>query len=384
MGLYFVRNINLVQTFLHLANLSIMANELVIWDDKKTLEIKKLYAPDLTNNEFQIFCEIGKSTWLNPFLREIWAVKYGSTPASIFIGRDGYRKSAQASPLYDWHSSEDIRENDTFSIKDGEVIHNMNMKDRGKLVWAYALAQRKGATRPNYTRVDLVEYNTGKSVWATKPSTMIKKVAEAQVLRMTFQDLFAGTYDESEEWETKEDKKEKTAPRKVIDVTPDEPEVEIQEVDQDALYENYLSLLDGASTIAELWEIWKQIKSEADSLGRVYIDDLTDRVKSIKSDLTQAPKTPIVETTPVVPTAPTPDPVVPPVVDTPTPIVVPAPVNLDSFNAYITRIKASTTVAEINTVMVEIDSALTSQTISLQQYGVLISNKDIMMNKIPK
>ena len=81
---------------------------------------------------------------------------------------------------------------------------------------------------------------------------MIKKVAEAQVLRMTFQDLFAGTYDESEEWETKEDKKEKTAPRKVIDVTPDEPEVEIQEVDQDALYENYLSLLDGASTIAEL------------------------------------------------------------------------------------------------------------------------------------
>lgn len=366
-----------------------MSNEqIVVWNDNKLQDIKKLYAPDLTNNEFQIFTEIWKATWLNPFLREIWAVKYGSAPASIFIGRDGYRKSAQASPLYDWHSSEDIRENDTFTIKDGEVIHNMNMKDRGKLVWAYALAQRKGATRPNYTRVDLVEYNTGKSVWATKPSTMIKKVAEAQVLRMTFQDLFAGTYDESEEWETKEDKKEKTAPRKVIDVTPDEPEVEIQEVDQDALYENYLSLLDGASTVAELWEIWKQIKSEADSLGRVYIDDLTDRVKSIKSDLTQAPQTPIVETTPVVdPIVPTPIPTVPPVVETPAPIVVPpvpAPADLDSFNAYITRIKACTTIDQINTVMVEIDSALASQTISLQQHGVLMSHKGIMMNKIPK
>ena len=47
--------------------------------------------------------------------------------------------------------------------------------------------------------VDIKEYNTNQSVWKQKPATMIKKVAEAQWLRWTFQELFAGTYDESEE-----------------------------------------------------------------------------------------------------------------------------------------------------------------------------------------
>lgn len=49
----------------------------------------------------------------------------------------------------------------------------------------------------------LTEYATGKSLWVTKPETMIKKVAEAQVLRMTFVEEFNGTYDESEEWDDK-------------------------------------------------------------------------------------------------------------------------------------------------------------------------------------
>ncbi len=37
-------------------------------------------------------------------------------------------------------------------------------------------------------------------VWVGKPATMIKKVAEAQGLRASFQELFAGTYEESENW----------------------------------------------------------------------------------------------------------------------------------------------------------------------------------------
>lgn len=106
------------------------------------------------------------------------------------------------------------------------------------------------------------EYNTGRSVWAQKPSTMIKKVAEAQVLRMTFQELFAGTYDESEQWD--DDRKEqpankaKSPQKRVIDMTPETDEAP---VDPGVLYEEYLSRLSKIKSIDELSAIFEEIKT---------------------------------------------------------------------------------------------------------------------------
>lgn len=177
-------------------------NALAIWQDEtKLAEIKKIFAPTLTTTEFQAFVGIGQSTGLNPFLKEIWAVKYGSGAASIFVGRDGYRKSAQANPDYDWHFVDSIYANDSFKVVNGQPEHEYKLSDRGALVGAYALCMRKKSSRPNYIRVDIKEYTTGQSLWKSKPETMIKKVAEAQVLRMTFQDMFGGTHDESEEFD---------------------------------------------------------------------------------------------------------------------------------------------------------------------------------------
>lgn len=357
-----------------------MSNDLVVWDDKKLQEIKKLYAPNLTNDEFQIFAGIGKMTGLNPFLREIWAVKYGNAPASIFIGRDGYRKAAQASPLYDWHSVEDVRENDIFHIKNGEIIHEINMKDRWKLVGSYALAQRKGASRPNYVRVDLSEYNTGKSVWASKPSTMIKKVAEAQVLRMTFQDLFAGTYDEAEEWEQKDEaKKQKEPPRKVIDMTPEDEITDEVEKDIEDAYIAFSDRISKSTSSDELKDIWEEIKIQKNFLGKDFLSDLTDRIKSAKKSLDAIPETPVEE---------------------PEYLEEEAENMIDSDNVddeeivdiptvkmqiiFIEKIQATTTREELNQVVLEIDTALAEKKITLEQYGIINSHKWIRMNKFPK
>jgi len=175
---------------------------IMIWQEQTALsEIKKIYGKDLTEGEFTTLCQIGQATGLNPFLREIWAVKYGSNPASIFIVRDGYRKAAQANPEYDYHIVDAVYGNDDFRIEEAEVKHNYSVKDRGQLAGAYCIVKRKSSTKPLFTFIDLKEYNTGRSVWKEKPATMIKKVAEAQGLRMAFQSMFAGTYDEAEEWE---------------------------------------------------------------------------------------------------------------------------------------------------------------------------------------
>ena len=47
---------------------------------------------------------------------------------------------------------------------------------------------------PVHASVSLPEYNTGKSIWKTKPGTMIRKVAKCQALREAFPNAYAGLY----------------------------------------------------------------------------------------------------------------------------------------------------------------------------------------------
>lgn len=175
-------------------------NSLTMWEDSQKInEIRKLFAPKLTESEFQYFVGLGKATGLNPFLKEIWSVKYDErTPAQVFIGRDGYRKAAQSHNEYDYHQSDAVYENDAFDVQDGLVKHSYKLTNRGNLVGAYCIAKRHKSSRPIYVFVELKEYSTGKSVWNGKPATMIKKVAESQCLRACFQDLLGGTYGEEE------------------------------------------------------------------------------------------------------------------------------------------------------------------------------------------
>jgi phage recombination protein Bet len=178
-------------------------NSMTMWEDASKLnEIRKLFAPKLTDLEFQFFAGMGKATNLNPFLREIWSVKYqDSAPAQVFIGRDGYRKAAQAHSEYDYHQCDAVYENDVFEVHNGDVKHSYTLTNRGALVGAYCVAKRHKSSRPIYVFAELKEYSTGKSLWNSstgKPATMIKKVAESQCLRACFQDLLGGTYSDAE------------------------------------------------------------------------------------------------------------------------------------------------------------------------------------------
>ena len=178
-------------------------NSMTMWEDSAKLnEIRKLFAPKLTEMEFQFFVGLGKAANLNPFTREIWCVKYqDSAPAQVFIGRDGYRKAAQAHSEYDYHQCDAVYENDLFEVHNGEVKHSYKLVNRGALVGAYCIAKRHKSSRPIYVFAELKEYSTGKSLWnpqSGKPATMIKKVAESQCLRACFQDLLGGTYGEEE------------------------------------------------------------------------------------------------------------------------------------------------------------------------------------------
>ncbi len=175
---------------------------LTLWEDKKEA-IRETFAPNLTTLEFDWFVQMGVSLELNPFLREIWAVKYDrSKPAQVFIGRDGYRRVIGRNPAYINHFVEALYSNDEFEIIDidtGKFRHKFDFKNRGKLVGAYCFVYMKGSTRPYYVRVELSEYDLGQGLWKSKRETMLKKVAESQCIRMACPNL-NGTYAHEEAW----------------------------------------------------------------------------------------------------------------------------------------------------------------------------------------
>lgn len=164
---------------------------ITMWKDEKQLKtIKDMYAKNATQEEFEIFVQLGINTGLNPFLREIWLIKYDKTAsAQIFIGRDGYRKIISSNENYDGHIVDAVYSNDEFNVDliAGYVKHIPNFKSRGTLIGAYCIVYMKNARIPQYVFTEVSEYNTGRSVWKEKPSTMIKKVAEAQAIRMADQ-----------------------------------------------------------------------------------------------------------------------------------------------------------------------------------------------------
>lgn len=180
-------------------------NVLTFWslvlDLSNTSQLQQLqltYAKWTTPQEFWMFIGIMKSTWLNPFKKELWCVKYGTSPAQIFIGRDWYRKIAKQHPDYKWHRVDVVCSKDVCHIKNGLVTnHEYSVTDRWNIIWAYCVVKRWKLEDLMHF-VDFDEYNTGKSKWKDSPKTMIKKVAEAQTLRMAFDDLLEWTYDESE------------------------------------------------------------------------------------------------------------------------------------------------------------------------------------------
>ncbi len=128
--------------------------------------IRDMCARDCTDNEFLLLMQLAKTYQLDPFAKQIWAVKYGNNPAAIFCGRDGFLAIAHRSGKFDGMESG--------TRKDGDDLVG------------WCKVYRKDMSRPFEVEVSLSEYSTGKNLWQTKPKTMIVKVAESHALRRAF------------------------------------------------------------------------------------------------------------------------------------------------------------------------------------------------------
>lgn len=148
--------------------------------------------PDnISDQEIVMFLQLCKMQKLNPFLREVYLIKYGTSKATMVTGIETFLKRAAKNPKYRGHE--------------------VGITEDGAKAWCKVYVE--GYQIPITREVLFIEYvglkdeyvnnkKTGNKIpnamWTSKPQTMLKKVAEAQGLRAAFPDDFGGLYSAEE------------------------------------------------------------------------------------------------------------------------------------------------------------------------------------------
>jgi len=137
----------------------------------------------ITDQEVMMFLKLCEYQKLNPFLREVYLIKYGDkNPATMVTGKETFLKRAYRHPQYRGHKT--------------------GISSDGQVAWAEVYVE--GYSVPIRCDVDYKEYvgrkndGTVNSMWASKPNTMLKKVALVQALREAFPETFGGMYSQEE------------------------------------------------------------------------------------------------------------------------------------------------------------------------------------------
>lgn len=168
-------------------------------DSEQVALIKRTICPDSTDDELALFIQTAQRLSLDPFARQIFAVKRWSKVAnrkvmSIQVAIDGFRLIAERSGDYEgqigpqWCSSDD----DT-TWRDVWVSNKPPFAARVG-VW------RKGFREPLYSvaRFDAYKQTTKggalNSMWSKMGDLMIAKCAEALALRRAFPADLSGVY----------------------------------------------------------------------------------------------------------------------------------------------------------------------------------------------
>lgn len=179
---------------------------------------KGLINPKLTDIELLLFMKYASFLQLDPMNKEIIAVVYegqNGRQVNTITTRNGKRVVATRTGELDNIITEPIyikKKSYTTKDADGKDVITENTEkvepwESGILWGAQSIVIRKG--HEFKAVVPFKEYNTGKNVWASKPETMIKKVAESQALSLAFPEILGGLFDEVEVMDSSEEREAK-------------------------------------------------------------------------------------------------------------------------------------------------------------------------------
>ncbi len=145
---------------------------------------------------FMVQCQ---ARGLNPLAGDAYMTVfngYNGKQASVIVSKDYYLRTAAEQPDYDGMEAGVV-----VAHKDGGIEYRTGAlvgESTERLIGGWARVYSKERSHPSEAVVSLKEYDQHRSLWKTKPATMIRKVAVVQALRDAYPGKFGGVYDQAE------------------------------------------------------------------------------------------------------------------------------------------------------------------------------------------
>lgn len=156
----------------------------ISWTDDQKKLVATVIAPGCTGDELRLFAYHCQRTGLDPFSRQIYAIKRGGK-LTIQLSIDGLRAIAERTGQLDGSQR-------YWCGPDGEW-QEVWLSEKPPAA-AKCVIYRKGSSH-SFVGVALFrDYNAGQGLWTKMPSVMLGKCAEAQALRSGFPADLSGLY----------------------------------------------------------------------------------------------------------------------------------------------------------------------------------------------
>ena len=158
-------------------------------------DVKQFICPKATDAEVGIFLRKCQYLKLNPFLQQIYLIKYDDKAlAATVISKHAYIGIAQKQPDFLGLISGVI------VLRGDKVVERQSSfyVEGEQLVGGWARIRKRGLTEPIEARLNLKEFNRHQAQWNDKPAVMIQKCAEVAAIRLAFPDLLTGVTTETE------------------------------------------------------------------------------------------------------------------------------------------------------------------------------------------
>jgi phage recombination protein Bet len=161
-----------------------MSTAITTWTPDQVQLISSTIAPGCTNDELRLFAYACQRTGLDPFSKQIYAIKRGGK-MTIQAGIDGLRAIAERTGQLDGSQTEWCGEEGDWR----DVWLAAKPPAAAKTtIW------RKGSQHPFVGVARFADYNGGQGLWSKMPAAMIAKCSEALALRKAFPADMSGVY----------------------------------------------------------------------------------------------------------------------------------------------------------------------------------------------
>lgn len=165
-----------------------MTSSLALWTPEQTQLISSTIAPGCTGDELRLFAYACQRTGLDPFSKQIYAIKRGGK-MTIQAGIDGLRSIAERTGQLDG--------SETYWCGEDGVWADVWLSSKPPAA-AKTIIHRKGSSHPFVGVARFADYNAGQGLWSKMPAAMIAKCSEALALRKAFPADLSGVYSADE------------------------------------------------------------------------------------------------------------------------------------------------------------------------------------------